>query len=548
MILLAACGGDDEGGTGPEPGSDREAVATTVAISPDPAMLTAIGDSVALSAEVRDQDGQVMADAAVTWTSLNTDVAAVGTTGTVRAAAAGEARIVAKSGAAADTATVIVAPEAEAVVVTPDTLRLNALGDSLRLEASFRDSGGNAFPAGAADVEWTSVDEAVATVSDAGWVTSVAVGTTRIAATAGTLGDTVEVEVRQVPGMVSLSISGDTLAEGESVVISAGVADSNGYAMPGAEVVWTTSDPTAADVDDNGKVTAVRGDAVATVTATAGSLSADAEITVLGRIAFMSSRSGNSGIYVMNSDGTGVDSLTATTAIDGHPAWSPDGTMIAFFSHRSGDGEIWVIGAAGGTPTNVSNSTESDMLPAWSPDGARIAFASYRDANSEIYSMAADGTDQRRLTDDAAFDSQPAWSPDGTKLAFVSNRGGQYDIWVMNATDGSDAQRLTNDTREDVDPAWSPDGTRIVFASRTGVGEDFDIWIMDADGSNAVQLTDNDMSEEMPSWSPDGSRIVFAGDAGGDRELYVMDVDGSNVRKITNSSGANGDPDWRLRP
>src|SRR5438046_7983033 len=52
-----------------------------------------------------------------------------------------------------------------------------------------------------------------------------------------------------------------------------------------------------------------------------------------GQIAFLSNRDGNytvgnSGIYLMNADGTGVTRLSNITA--GGPVWSPDGTTIAF--------------------------------------------------------------------------------------------------------------------------------------------------------------------------------------------------------------------------
>ena len=44
------------------------------------------------------------------------------------------------------------------------------------------------------------------------------------------------------------------------------------------------------------------------------------------RIAFMSMRDGNSELYVMNRDGSGVRRLTNNPAIDITPTWSPTGT------------------------------------------------------------------------------------------------------------------------------------------------------------------------------------------------------------------------------
>ncbi|MCH8993458.1 MAG: PD40 domain-containing protein, partial [Chloroflexi bacterium] len=53
---------------------------------------------------------------------------------------------------------------------------------------------------------------------------------------------------------------------------------------------------------------------------------------VTGRIAFASDRDGNSEVYIVNADGSGLTRLTDNLADDSQPTWSPDGTHIAFLS------------------------------------------------------------------------------------------------------------------------------------------------------------------------------------------------------------------------
>lgn len=106
-------------------------------------------------------------------------------------------------------------------------------------------------------------------------------------------------------------------------------------------------------------------------------------------------------IYVMNADGTGE---SRRLTFDGaptyplekrsqNPVWSPDGSRIAYESTRSGNSEIWVMNADGtGEPVNVSNHESWDSDPAWSPDGTQITFMSRRAGQDDVWAVDAPPT------------------------------------------------------------------------------------------------------------------------------------------------------------
>ncbi|MCC6799031.1 MAG: serine/threonine-protein kinase, partial [Anaerolineae bacterium] len=67
-----------------------------------------------------------------------------------------------------------------------------------------------------------------------------------------------------------------------------------------------------------------------------------------GQLAFVSERDGNSELYRMELDGSPLERLTAESAAESDPAWSPDGSWIAFVSTREGNQEIFALESASG--------------------------------------------------------------------------------------------------------------------------------------------------------------------------------------------------------
>ena len=129
VAWASACG---DGATEPPPPDPPRP--TTVTVSPATAELTSLGATRQLTAEVRAQNGQPMAGAAVSWSSSNAAVATVDAQGLVTAAGNGTATITATAGGVSGTATVTVAQTVSAVAVSPATDTLVA-GDTVRLAA-----------------------------------------------------------------------------------------------------------------------------------------------------------------------------------------------------------------------------------------------------------------------------------------------------------------------------------------------------------------------------------------------------------------------------
>ncbi len=315
------------------------------------------------------------------------------------------------------------------------------------------------------------------------------------------------------------------------------------------------------------------------------------------------------GISVINADGTGQKPLTHL--FDVHPTWSPNGKEILFSrSENSRPLQIYIMDSRGGNVRSISGDNFNDRHPAWSPDGRRIAFVHSRALGQPaVYTMNANGEDRVRLSDCDA-DARPTWSPDGAQIAYTHAllKGGNRNLFVVdierflaakeapptqpevvpepepepepepvldpepepeitpapepepdphqtpdeeekedkgdppqapsaNASEfGEGIQRLTNSSNHDIHPDWSPDGSKVVFTKETSPFE-ADVYVLDLFSLQQHRLTDQKGYNGYPCWSTDGTKVVFSSDRNGSLGIWMMDADGGNITLIFDELG-----------
>ncbi|HTI64210.1 MAG TPA: Ig-like domain-containing protein, partial [Gemmatimonadaceae bacterium] len=237
------------------------------------------GSSVQFFATVKDANGTVVTDRAVTWTSSNDAVAVVSPGGVVTGNAAGTATITATSegisGSGTVTVSATVVPVASVTVDPPATSL--AVGQTATLVATEKDAGGNVLSG--RTVTWSTSNSSVATVSASGVVTGVAPGAATITATSEGKSGSSSVTVLVPVASVTVAPSSKTLAIGQTVTLVATTKDASGNVLTGRTISWTSSDPSVATVSSSGIVTGASG-GTATITATSEGKSGTSTITV----------------------------------------------------------------------------------------------------------------------------------------------------------------------------------------------------------------------------------------------------------------------------
>lgn len=169
------------------------------------------------------------------------------------------------------------------ITVNPPTPVLN-IGSVQQLVASPTTASGKLIEG--ATVSWISSAPGVATVSNTGLVTAVGGGTTVITATSGDVSATANVTVWGAVTAIALApaAGGSTTIRQEGSVTIVPTFTVTSGPTTGRQVVWTSSNPAVADVNQSGVVVSRLVDGTATITAATlvGGVSQNIVITVSG--------------------------------------------------------------------------------------------------------------------------------------------------------------------------------------------------------------------------------------------------------------------------
>ncbi|MDQ2664785.1 MAG: Ig-like domain-containing protein, partial [Gemmatimonadota bacterium] len=238
------------------------------------------------------------------------------------------------------------------------TVRINPasstlmIGAQLPLQVTVEDALGQAI--GTAAVVWTVRDPAVVSVSSAGVVTALALGTTQVAANVDGKSAVATVSVQRAPvSIVIVRPDRVDITAGQMVQLTAVAYDAAQNALVDRGVLWTSSNIGVATVDSVGRLTGVSA-GVATITATSEGKSATASIAVTeGAVASvlvtpnpLSMSVGQSVIAVAT-----ARSATGAIATGRTVVWASSNLSVATVSQ---DGTVLAVGAGTATITATS--------------------------------------------------------------------------------------------------------------------------------------------------------------------------------------------------
>jgi Tol biopolymer transport system component len=204
--------------------------------------------------------------------------------------------------------------------------------------------------------------------------------------------------------------------------------------------------------------------------------------------------------------------------------------FLMFVSSRSGEQGIWTL--TQGTTRQIWREPHSRITgaPTISSDGRRIAFTVDDGARLRLLAMDNDGSHLTVLTDSLKLQGNPIWSPDGRSVVSAAVYNGEPRLTRIYSNGDPPAAMLGEYS---IDPVWSPDGRFVVY-SGPDIGTTLPVRAAAADGRAyaipSLILTRG--ARRLVILSDPPALIVLRGDIG-HKDLWVVDLQGGGERQLT---------------
>ncbi|MBL7972392.1 MAG: S9 family peptidase [Prolixibacteraceae bacterium] len=222
-------------------------------------------------------------------------------------------------------------------------------------------------------------------------------------------------------------------------------------------------------------------------------------------------------LYTVPVSGGEPVKLTDTPEKESSAVWRPDGKKIGFLSSKSGDTQLWEMDTDGENPTQLTNVPGGITGFKYSPELTHILYTCNVKLDQDIHDLFPDlPKANARLENDLMYRHWDSWHDYTYSHIFVAPfTNGK----VGEATDILKDERYDSPMKpmggmEEIN--WSPDGKLIAYTCKKKVGKEYslstnsEIYIYSLQERTTINFSEGQMGyDKNPVFSPDGKQLAW---------------------------------------
>jgi len=248
-----------------------------------------------------------------------------------------------------------------------------------------------------------------------------------------------------------------------------------------------------------------------------------------------------SSLWQVTTQGTDHRPLVSDGSNNSSPRWSPDGTRLAYISSVTGSSQIYVRWMDTGQTALLTNLQKSPGNVSWSTDGKLIAFTMGVKGKKQTLAKARKNPKGAKWAEPVKVIDTIPYQFDGKGIVEP-----EYEHIFVIPAEGGTPRQVTNGAFNHRGPLeWDEESKNILFASNRHEdwpleSRESDIFSVSVKYGELTQLTNDEGAEYNPRFSKDNKKIAYLAVpkkplAYQNTQLRVMDKDGSNSENLSGS-------------
>src|ERR1700687_1036977 len=225
-----------------------------------------------------------------------------------------------------------------------------------------------------------------------------------------------------------------------------------------------------------------------------------------------------SNIWMVPTTGGSATQLTQS-GHDSSPVWPPNGKTLAFLSSRGGESQVYLLSMEGGEAHALTKLSSGADMVKWSPDGKTIAFTSsvYPDCKDDACNKSRDEEKEKskvkaHVAEHLLYRHWTHWNESGRAHLFAMPSDGSGE--AKDLTPGADYDVPPDFRGEENDINFSADSKEICFTAVTdkveAISTNGDLFTVPVTGVILpLRITTQPGFDGNPVYSPDGKFIAY---------------------------------------